>query len=76
MEVAQIQIVPVDNGFFIQVVNGDGSGASNPRLVANTREELVKTVKSLAEKLYTKEKPVTPPPPTTSRTSLAPPKSS
>lgn len=57
MEMAQIQIVPVDNGFFIQVVNADGSGQLNPRRVANDREQLVEEVKKLAEGLYTKEPP-------------------
>lgn len=64
MDLCQIQIVPVDNGFFVQVVNGDGSGQYNPRLVANNREDLVKAVKKLSESLYTKE----PPPPPTSST--------
>lgn len=60
MDIAQIQIVPVENGFFIQCVNADGSGQSNPRLVANSREELVTQVKELAERLYTKEPPPQP----------------
>jgi hypothetical protein len=57
MDIAQIQIVPVDNGFFIQVVNADGSGTLNPRKVAVDRKDLVKQVKELAEQLYTKEPP-------------------
>jgi hypothetical protein len=59
-EIAQIQIVPVDNGFFIQCVNADGSGSYNPRKVANTRDELELVMKEIAEVLYTKEPP--PPP--------------
>jgi hypothetical protein len=59
-EIAQIQIVPVDNGFFIQCVNADGSGSYNPRKVANNREELERVMKEIAEGLYTKEPP--PPP--------------
>lgn len=55
MDIAQIQIIPVDNGFFIQVVNADGSGQSNPRKVATNRDELVKQIKELAEGLYSKE---------------------
>lgn len=57
MDIAQIQIVPVDNGFFIQVVNGDGSGTSNPRRVAANRTDLVKQVKEIADQLFTKEPP-------------------
>lgn len=60
-DISQIQIVPVDNGFFIQVINADGSGQQNPRRVATNREELVKEIKALAENLYSKE----PPPPQT-----------
>jgi len=56
-EIAQIQIVPVDNGFFIQCINVDGSGQSNPRKVAGNREDLVKEIKDLAELLYSKEPP-------------------
>jgi hypothetical protein len=59
-DIAQIQIVPVDNGYFIQVVNADGSGQSHPRKVANSREELVERIKELAEGLYTKEPPALP----------------
>ena len=60
MDISQIQIVPVDNGFLIQSVNADGSGTSNPRRVANDREELVAQVKLLADLLYTKEPPAQP----------------
>lgn len=54
-DIAQIQIIPVDNGYFIQVVNADGSGTLNPRRVANDQPELVKQIKQLADGLYTKE---------------------
>lgn len=68
-DIAQIQIVPVDNGFFVQVINSDGSGTKNPRLAALNRADLVKEIKKLAEELYTKEpaKPTTlvPPPAST-----------
>jgi hypothetical protein len=60
MEIAQIQIVPVDNGFLIQCVNADGSGTSNPRKVATSREELIKRVKEIADGLYSKEPPKQP----------------
>lgn len=56
-DLAQIQIVPVEDGFFIQVINSDGSGAKNPRHVASTREELVEKIKKLAEGLFTQEPP-------------------
>lgn len=57
LDMAQIQIVPVDNGYFIQCVNADGSGMLNPRRVATSRDELVEQIKGLAEGLYTKEPP-------------------
>jgi len=57
MDIAQIQIVPVENGFFIQCVNVDGSGTLNPRRVARDREDLAKQIKELADVLYTKEPP-------------------
>jgi hypothetical protein len=59
MDIAQIQIIPVENGFFIQVVNADGSGQLNPRRVASGREDLVKQIKELADLLFTKEPPPT-----------------
>jgi hypothetical protein len=55
MDIAQIQIVPVENGYFIQCINIDGSGTNNPRRVANSKEELASQIKELAELLYTKE---------------------
>jgi hypothetical protein len=57
MDIAQIQIVPVDNGFFIQCVNMDGSGQFNPRRVAADRNDLVKQIKEIADGLYSKEPP-------------------
>jgi hypothetical protein len=62
MDIAQIQIVPVDNGFFIQCVNSDGSGTLNPRRVAANREDLIKQVKELADGLFSKEPPKPPQP--------------
>jgi hypothetical protein len=59
MDIAQIQVIPVENGYFIQVVNADGSGQLNPRRVASSREDLVKQVKELADLLYSKEPPAT-----------------
>lgn len=59
-DIAQIQIIPVEDGYFIQVINADGSGQKNPRRVATTREELVEKVKALAEDLFTKEPPTPP----------------
>ena len=55
MDISQIQIIPVDNGFFIQIVNADGSGSLNPRKVATDRKDLVKQIKEVADLLYTKE---------------------
>lgn len=60
MDICQLQIHPVDNGFFIQWVNADGSNLYNPRQVAKNREELVEAVKTIAEGLYTKEPPKVP----------------
>jgi hypothetical protein len=57
MDISQIQIIPVENGFFIQVVNADGSGTLNPRRVASDRDDLVKQIKELADGLYTKNPP-------------------
>jgi len=62
MDISQIQIIPVENGFFIQVVNADGSGQLNPRRVANGREDLVNQIKELADLLYSKEPPEQPTP--------------
>lgn len=60
-DIAQIQIIPVeDGGYFIQVINADGSGQKNPRHVAINREDLVVKIKALADGLFTKEPP--PPP--------------
>ena len=56
-DIAQIQVVPVENGYFIQVINADGSGQKNPRKVASTREQLVEEIKKLADDLFTKEPP-------------------
>lgn len=62
MDLAQIQIIPVEDGaFFIQVINADGSGQKNPRHVAQDREKLVEKVKLIADSLFTKEPPAPPP---------------
>ena len=71
MDISQIQIIPVENGFFIQVVNADGSGTLNPRRVASDRDDLVKQIKELAEGLYTKEPPQQPGQPTPTQPSAA-----
>jgi hypothetical protein len=56
-DIAQIQVVPVENGFLIQCINADGSGLRNPRRVALTREDLAKEIKNIADILFTKEPP-------------------
>jgi len=62
MDIATIQLQKVDNGFLLQGVNVDGAGKS-VRMVAMSREDLVKAIGLIAEDVFTKEAPGTTLPP-------------
>jgi hypothetical protein len=59
VNIAQIQIQPVDNGFVVQAVNIDGDKL-NRKLVASDVEGLRKAVHEIADQLYSKEPPTEP----------------
>jgi hypothetical protein len=51
VNIAQIQIQPVDNGFVVQAVNIDGDNYSR-KLVAQDVEGLRKAIHEIADVLY------------------------
>jgi hypothetical protein len=60
VNIAQIQIQPVDNGFVVQAVNIDGDKL-NRKLVAQDVEGLRKAIHEIADQLYTlKDTPTEP----------------